>query len=79
MIIASGTSSRHIQAVSEITAQELKKLGIKNTSIEGKESEDWKLIDAIEVVIHIFHPEKRSLYNLEKMWEDILPKQNISV
>ncbi|MEK9741414.1 MAG: ribosome silencing factor [Pelagibacteraceae bacterium] len=79
MIIASGTSSRHIQAVSEITAQELKKLGIKNTSIEGKESDDWKLIDAIEVVIHIFHPEKRSLYNLEKMWEDILPKQNISV
>ena len=79
MIIASGTSSRHIQAVSEITAQELKKLGIKNTSIEGKESDDWKLIDAIEVVIHIFHPEKRSLYNLEKMWEDIIPKQNISV
>ena len=60
MIIASGTSSRHIQAVSEITAHELKKLGIKNTSIEGKESDDWKLIDAIEVIIHIFHPEKRS-------------------
>ena len=79
MIIASGTSSRHIQAVSEITAHELKKLGIKNTSIEGKESDDWKLIDAIEVIIHIFHPEKRSLYNLEKMWEDILPQQNISV
>ena len=79
MIIASGTSSRHIQAVSEITAHELKKLGIKNTSIEGKESDDWKLIDAIEVIIHIFHPEKRSLYNLEKMWEDILPQQNITV
>ena len=79
LIIASGTSSRHIQAVSEITAHELKKLGIKNTSIEGKESDDWKLIDAIEVIIHIFHPEKRSLYNLEKMWEDILPQQNITV
>jgi ribosome-associated protein len=79
MIIASGTSSRHIQAVSEITASELKKLGIKNTNIEGKESDDWKLIDAIEVIIHIFHPEKRSLYNLEKMWEDILPQQNITV
>jgi len=79
MIIASGTSSRHIQAVSEITAHELKKLGIKNTSIEGKESDDWKLIDAIEIIIHIFHPEKRFLYNLEKMWEDILPQQNITV
>jgi ribosome-associated protein len=79
MIVASGTSSRHIQAVSEITAHELKKLGIKNCTIEGKESDDWKLIDAIEIIIHIFHPEKRALYNLEKMWEDILPKQNITV
>ena len=79
MVVASGTSSRHIQAVSEITVQSLKKLGIKNCTIEGQESDDWKLIDAIEVVIHIFHPEKRALYNLEKMWEDILPQQNITL
>jgi len=79
MVVASGTSSRHIQAVSEITAQSLKKLGIKNCTIEGRESDDWKLIDAIEVVIHIFHPEKRALYNLEKMWEDILPQQNVTL
>lgn len=79
MVIASGTSSRHIQSISEITAQKLKGLGIENCKIEGRDSDDWKLIDAIEVVIHIFHPEKRSSYNLEKMWEDILPKQQITV
>lgn len=79
MVIASGTSSRHIQSISEITAQKLKNLGIEDCKIEGKESDDWKLIDAIEVIIHIFHPEKRSSYNLEKMWEDVLPKQQITV
>ena len=79
MIVASGTSSRHIQAISENTSQKLKSLGIEDCRIEGKESDDWKLIDAIEVIVHIFHPEKRSSYNLEKMWEDILPKQQITV
>lgn len=79
MVIASGTSSRHIQAISEITAQKLKSYGIDTCRIEGQESNDWKLIDAIEVIIHIFHPEKRSSYNLEKMWEDVLPKQQITV
>ena len=79
MVVASGTSSRHIQAISEITAQKLKSIGIEDCKIEGQESDDWKLIDAIDVVIHIFHPEKRSVYNLEKMWEDILPKQQINV
>jgi ribosome-associated protein len=57
----------------------LKNIGIKGCNIEGQESDDWKLLDAIEVVVHIFHPEKRSLYNLEKMWEDILPQQNITI
>tara|TARA_A100001011_G_scaffold397436_1_gene498372 strand:- start:4468 stop:4812 length:345 start_codon:yes stop_codon:yes gene_type:complete len=79
MIIVSGTSSRHIQSISENTAQKLKAFGYDNCRIEGQDSDDWKLIDAIEVVIHVFHPEKRSLYNLEKMWEDILPKQQITI
>ena len=79
MIIASGTSSRHIQAISENTAQKLKSFGLDDCRIEGQNSDDWKLIDALEIVIHIFHPEKRSSYNLEKMWEDILPKQQITI
>ncbi len=79
MIVASGTSSRHIQAISENTAHKLKLFGFQDCRIEGHDSDDWKLIDALEVVIHIFHPEKRSSYNLEKMWEDILPKQQITI
>ena len=75
MIVASGTSSRHLQALSEILVSELKKLGIDNCRIEGKESNDWKLVDAHDVIVHIFHPEKREFYNLEKMWSEEIPKE----
>ena len=60
MIIASGTSSRHLQALSEILVTELKKIGLDGCRIEGRESNDWKLVDAIDVIVHIFHPEKES-------------------
>ena len=63
MIVASGTSSKHIQSVSEILLQNLKNNGYNNCKIEGSESEDWKLIDAIDVIVHLFHPEKRYIYN----------------
>ncbi len=79
MIVASGTSSKHIQSVSEILLQNLKNSGYNNCKIEGSESEDWKLIDAIDVIVHLFHPEKRYIYNLEKMWEDILPKEQVRI
>ena len=68
MIIASGNSSRHIQALSKILLNELKKKGINNCRLEGKDSNDWKLIDAIDIIIHIFHPKKRKFYDLERMW-----------
>ena len=77
MIIASGTSSRHIQALSEQVLQKLKLNGLKNCKIEGSESNDWKLIDGIDVVIHIFNPEKRKFYELEKMWSELIPKEKI--
>ena len=79
MIVASGTSSKHIQPVSENTIEELKKMGIKGCKIEGRDSDNWKLIDAIDVIIHIFHQEQRKNYELEKMWEDIIPNQKIFV
>ena len=75
MIIASGTSSRHIQSLSDNIVFELKKAGIENCKIEGKESSDWKLVDAIDVIVHIFHPEKRKFYDLEKMWSEEIPKE----
>jgi ribosome-associated protein len=54
-------------------------MGIKGCKIEGKDSDNWKLIDAIDVIIHIFHQEQRKNYELEKMWEDIIPNQKIFV
>ncbi len=75
MIIASGTSSRHLQALSEILVAELKKIGIEKCRIEGRESNDWKLVDAHDIIVHIFHPEKREFYDLEKMWSEEIPKE----
>ena len=75
MIVASGTSSRHLQALSEILVIELKKIGLEGCRIEGRESSDWKLVDAIDIIVHIFHPEKREFYDLEKMWSEEIPKE----
>ena len=79
MIIASGNSSRHIQALAEILLDELKKKGISNCHLEGKNSNDWKLIDAMDIIIHIFHPEKRKFYNLERMWSELIPKTRLII
>ena len=75
MIIASGTSSRHLQSLSENLIAELKKIGVYNCRMEGRDSSDWKLVDAIDIIIHIFHPEKREFYDLEKMWSEPIPKE----
>ena len=79
MIIASGNSSRHIQALSEILVNKLKEKGINNCRLEGRHSNDWKLIDAIDVIVHIFHPEKRKFYDLEKMWSELIPKERLTL
>jgi len=79
MIIASGTSSRHIQALSEQVVDKIKLSGIKNCKIEGSDSSDWKLIDGIDIIIHIFNPEKRKFYELEKMWSELIPKEKLII
>ena len=79
MIIASGTSSRHIQALSELVLEKLKANGIKNSKIEGKESNEWKLVDGIDLIVHIFHPEKRKFYELEKIWSELIPKEKVII
>ena len=76
MIIASGTSSRHIQALSEQVLEKLKNNGVNECKIEGKESNEWKLVDGIDLIVHIFHPEKRKFYELEKMWSELIQKKN---
>ena len=79
MIIASGTSSRHIQSLSEQVLEKLKDNGMKNSKIEGKESSEWKLVDGIDLIVHIFHPEKRKFYELEKIWSELIPKEKIII
>ena len=79
MIIASGTSSRHIQSLSEQVLNKLIDNGIKNCKIEGKDSQEWKLVDGIDLIVHIFHPEKRKFYELEKMWSELIPKEKLII
>ena len=79
MIIASGTSSRHIQSLSEQVLNKLKDNGVKDSKIEGKDSSEWKLVDGIHLIVHIFHPEKRRFYELEKMWSELIPKEKLII
>ena len=79
LIIASGTSSRHIQALSEMVLEKLRSNGVKNSKIEGKESGDWKLVDGIDLIVHIFHPDKRKFYELEKIWSELIPKEKVII
>jgi len=79
IIIASGTSSRHIQSLSEQVLEKLKDNGVKDSKIEGKESSEWKLVDGIDLIVHIFHPEKRKFYELEKIWLELMPKEKVII
>ena len=79
MIVASGTSSRHIQSLSEQVLEKFKTNGLKNCKIEGKDSAEWKLVEGIDIVVHIFNPEKRKFYELEKIWSELIPKEKVIV
>ena len=79
MIIASGTSSRHIQSLSEQVLEKFKDNGINDSKIEGKDSNEWKLVDGIDLIVHIFHPEKRKFYELEKIWSEFIPKEKVMI
>ena len=79
MIVASGTSSRHIQSLSEQVLEKLKDNGVKESKIEGKDSNEWKLVDGIDLIVHIFHPEKRRFYELEKIWSELIPKEKVII
>ena len=70
MVVASGTSQRHVAALAEQVQLKLKSAGFKSSS-EGEEKADWVLIDAFDVIIHIFKPEVREFYSLEKMWSSV--------
>lgn len=74
MVIASGRSTRQVAAIADHLMARIKKSGYGNAKVEGLEKSDWVLIDAGDAIIHIFRPEVRNFYNLEKMWTmDIRP------
>ena len=75
MIIASGRSSRHVSAIAERLIDDLRKAGWRDYSVEGLETADWVLLDLGDVIVHIFRPEVRALYNLEKLWSPHAPRQ----
>jgi ribosome-associated protein len=68
MVIASGRSERHVGAIADNLIKLLKEIGAPNVSVEGMPKCDWVLIDAGEVIVHLFQPDVREFYNLEKMW-----------
>ena len=68
MVIASGRSSRHVAAMAEKIAARIKKEGFGSARVEGLPTADWVLIDAGDIIVHLFRPEVRSFYNLERMW-----------
>ena len=68
MVIASGRSTRQVTAMAEKLAQRVKTAGFGSSRIEGLPAADWVLVDAGDVIVHLFRPEVRSFYNLERMW-----------
>jgi len=74
MVIATGRSSRQLAAMAQHLDEKLHKLGVKGVAVEGKTQGDWVLLDGGDVVVHLFRPEVREFYNLEKMWGAELPE-----
>ena len=70
MVVTSGTSQRHVASLAEKVQENLKAAGFKST-VEGEEKADWVLIDAFDVIVHIFKPEVREFYSIEKMWQSV--------
>lgn len=68
MVIASGRSHRHVAAVADHLLRDLKEAGFGNAKVEGLQNGDWVLIDTGDIIVHIFRPEVRVFYNIEKMW-----------
>lgn len=68
MIVASGTSSRHVMAMADRLRDRLSVRGVKGIRIEGMERSDWVVLDAGDIIVHLFRPEVREFYNIERMW-----------
>ena len=76
IVIATGTSSRHVAAIAEHLARRLKDAGYGSRPVNGAQQGDWVLVDAGDVIVHVFRPEVREYYNLESMWSVEEPKRS---
>ena len=79
MVVASGRSNRHVGAIADQLVEKLKAAGFKDLRVEGMPQCDWVLVDAGDVVVHVFRPEVRSFYNLEKLWSEHAPAERVAV
>ena len=79
MVVASGMSSKHVGALADYVVIALKHAGYDSVPTEGRESGDWVLVDAGDVIVHIFKPDMRDHYNLEKMWSANIPAAEIAL
>lgn len=73
MVVTTGRSDRHVMSVADRVVKDLEKAGVKRIRVEGMKQGDWVLIDAGDVIVHVFRPEVRGFYNLEKMWSSAGP------
>jgi ribosome-associated protein len=78
MVVASGRSSRHVATLAQHLARKLKAAGMRSVPVEGAVRCDWVLVDAGDVIVHLFRPEVRAFYNLEKMWGADLPEAGLT-
>jgi ribosome-associated protein len=79
MVIASGASSRHVAAMAEHVEFKLKQAGVSLLGLEGMQQADWVLLDANDVIVHLFRPEVRGFYGLERMWIDASDEEVVTV
>ena len=79
MVVASGRSNRHVGAIADQLVEKLKEAGHRDLKVEGMPQCDWVLVDAGDVVVHIFRPEVRSFYNIEKLWSANAPSERVAV
>jgi ribosome-associated protein len=79
MVIATGRSNRHVSAIADQLVKRLKAEGLRNLRIEGVPQCDWVLVDSGDVVVHLFRPEVRTFYNLEKLWSPLAPDERVAV
>jgi ribosome-associated protein len=79
MVIATGRSQRQVAALAQHLRRALETHGVKRLSTEGEKQGDWVLIDAGDIIVHLFRPEVRAFYNLEKMWGSAFPESSLAI